>query len=60
MPGLSNIWVPSIRKRIDMLATGIKIPIGVKVTGADLGAIDRVVPAVYALMRRRRAETGDA
>ncbi|HPO17719.1 MAG TPA: efflux RND transporter permease subunit [Rubrivivax sp.] len=42
VPGLSNIWVPPIRNRIDMLATGIKSPIGVKVTGADLGAIDRV------------------
>ncbi|MBN8492043.1 MAG: efflux RND transporter permease subunit [Burkholderiales bacterium] len=42
VPGLSNIWVPPIRNRIDMLATGIKSPIGVKVTGADLDAIDRV------------------
>ena len=32
VPGLSNIWVPPIRNRIDMLATGIKSPIGVKVT----------------------------
>jgi Cu(I)/Ag(I) efflux system membrane protein CusA/SilA len=31
VPGLSNIWVPPIRNRIDMLATGIKSPIGVKV-----------------------------
>mgnify|MGYP000002152160 CR=1 FL=1 len=42
VPGLSNLWVPPIRNRIDMLATGIKSPIGVKVTGADLAAIDRV------------------
>jgi len=42
VPGLSNIWVPPIRNRIDMLATGIKSPIGVKVSGADLAAIDRV------------------
>jgi Cu(I)/Ag(I) efflux system membrane protein CusA/SilA len=33
VPGLSNIWVPPIRNRIDMLATGIKSPIGVKVSG---------------------------
>ena len=32
IPGLSNIWIPPIRNRIDMLATGIKSPIGVKVT----------------------------
>ncbi len=35
VPGLTNIWVPPIRNRIDMLATGIKSPVGVKVTGAD-------------------------
>ena len=36
VPGLSNIWVPPIRNRIDMLATGIKSPVGVKVAGTDL------------------------
>jgi Cu(I)/Ag(I) efflux system membrane protein CusA/SilA len=41
VPGLSNIWVPPIRNRIDMLATGIKSPVGVKVAGADLATIDR-------------------
>ncbi|MBC7503014.1 MAG: efflux RND transporter permease subunit, partial [Herminiimonas sp.] len=42
VPGLSNIWVPPIRNRIDMLATGIKSPVGVKVAGADLKEIDRI------------------
>jgi copper/silver efflux system protein len=42
VPGLSNLFVPPIRNRIDMLATGIKSPIGVKVTGTDLATIDRV------------------
>ncbi len=42
VPGLSNIWVPPIRNRIDMLATGIKSPIGVKISGSELAAIDRV------------------
>ena len=42
VPGLSNIWVPPIRNRIDMLATGIKSPVGVKVAGADLAVIDRI------------------
>lgn len=46
IPGLSNIWIPPIRNRIDMLATGIKSPIGVKVTGNDLGVIDRIVAEV--------------
>ncbi|MEP6472681.1 MAG: CusA/CzcA family heavy metal efflux RND transporter, partial [Gemmatimonadota bacterium] len=42
VPGLANIWVPPIRNRIDMLATGIKSPIGVKVAGADLAQVDRI------------------
>jgi Cu(I)/Ag(I) efflux system membrane protein CusA/SilA len=42
LPGLANIWVPPIRNRIDMLATGIKSPVGVKVSGPDLAVIDRV------------------
>ncbi|WOB10847.1 efflux RND transporter permease subunit [Piscinibacter gummiphilus] len=46
IPGLTNIWIPPIRNRIDMLATGIKSPIGVKVSGVDLLAIDRVTAQV--------------
>jgi Cu(I)/Ag(I) efflux system membrane protein CusA/SilA len=42
VPGLSNIWVPPIRNRIDMLATGIKSPVGVKVAGTDLAEIERI------------------
>jgi Cu(I)/Ag(I) efflux system membrane protein CusA/SilA len=51
VPGLSNIWIPPIRNRIDMLATGIKSPIGVKVSGADLAAIDRVAAQVQAVAK---------
>jgi Cu(I)/Ag(I) efflux system membrane protein CusA/SilA len=46
LPGLANVWVPPIRNRIDMLATGIKSPVGVKVSGTDLMVIDRVAAAV--------------
>src|SRR3546814_1650972 len=46
VPGLANIWVPPIRNRIDMLATGIKSPIGVKVSGASLKDIDRVAQSI--------------
>jgi Cu(I)/Ag(I) efflux system membrane protein CusA/SilA len=42
VPGLANVWVPPIRNRIDMLATGIKSPIGIKLAGASLETIDRV------------------
>ena len=46
IPGLSNVWVPPIRNRIDMLATGIKSPVGVKIAGADLAEIDRIAGEV--------------
>jgi len=46
VPGLSNIWVPPIRNRIDMLATGIKSPVGVKVAGTDLKEIDRIASEI--------------
>jgi Cu(I)/Ag(I) efflux system membrane protein CusA/SilA len=42
VPGLANVWVPPIRNRIDMLATGIKSPIGVKVSGSNLAELDRI------------------
>src|SRR6266498_3608694 len=46
VPGLSNIWVPPIRNRIDMLATGIKSPIGIKVAGTDLAEVNRLTRAI--------------
>jgi Cu(I)/Ag(I) efflux system membrane protein CusA/SilA len=46
VPGLTNIWVPPIRNRIDMLATGIKSPVGIKVSGASLQEIDRITAAI--------------
>ena len=51
VPGLTNIWVPPIRNRIDMLATGIKSPVGVKVSGTDLQIIDRVARQVESAVR---------
>ena len=46
VPGLTNVWVPPIRNRIDMLATGIKSPIGVKVSGTDITQLDRIAQQV--------------
>jgi Cu(I)/Ag(I) efflux system membrane protein CusA/SilA len=46
VPGLSNIWVPPIRNRVDMLATGIKSPVGIKVAGTDLAEIDKATAAI--------------
>lgn len=50
--GLSNIWVPPIRNRIDMLATGIKSPVGVKVAGASLQEIDRITGEIERAVKR--------
>ena len=51
VPGLANFWIPPIRNRIDMLATGIKSPIGVKVSGANLDEIDRVAREIEGVAR---------
>ncbi|MEP4148096.1 MAG: efflux RND transporter permease subunit [Halioglobus sp.] len=42
IPGLTNAWVMPIKTRIDMLATGIKTPVGIKVAGPDLGVIQTI------------------
>lgn len=42
IPGISNIWVMPIKNRIDMLATGIKTPVGLKVAGSDLNVIQKI------------------
>ncbi|MES2136348.1 MAG: CusA/CzcA family heavy metal efflux RND transporter [Pseudomonadota bacterium] len=42
IPGLANAFIPPIRNRIDMLATGIKTPVGVKITGPDLDTLQRL------------------
>jgi Cu(I)/Ag(I) efflux system membrane protein CusA/SilA len=51
VPGLTNVWVPPIRNRIDMLATGIKSPIGVKVAGANLDDIDAIAHQIEQVAR---------
>ena len=52
VPGLSNIWVPPIRNRIDMLATGIKSPVGVKVSGTKLEEIDRIAADIERVVKQ--------
>jgi copper/silver efflux system protein len=51
IPGLANIWVPPIRNRIDMLATGIKSPVGVKVAGADIRVLEEVATRIEQVVR---------
>ncbi len=51
VPGLTNVWVPPIRNRIDMLSTGIKTPVGVKVSGADLQQIEAITTQIENAVR---------
>lgn len=52
VPGLANLWIPPIRNRIDMLATGIKSPIGIKVSGSDLRRIDALTQKIEQVARQ--------
>jgi Cu(I)/Ag(I) efflux system membrane protein CusA/SilA len=51
IPGLSNLWVQPIRNRIDMLSTGIKSPVGIKVAGPDLKVIDKIGSQIEGIVR---------
>ncbi len=51
-PGVANAWTMPIKARLDMLATGIRTPIGVKIFGRDLGEIERLARQVEAVLKR--------
>jgi copper/silver efflux system protein len=51
IPGLSNLWVQPIRNRIDMLSTGIKSPVGIKVAGPDLQVIEKLGEQIEATIK---------
>lgn len=51
VPGLTNLFVPPIRNRIDMLSTGIKSPIGLKVLGTDLTTLQTVADRIEAVAK---------
>ena len=51
LPGITNAWVWPIKTRIDMLATGIKTPVGVKIAGADLGVIQQIGKEIEDVLR---------
>src|SRR3974390_59728 len=50
-PGLNNAWTMPIKTRIDMLATGIKTPVGIKIAGSDLAELERVAAEVEAVVK---------
>lgn len=51
VPGIANVWVPPIRNRLDMLATGIKSPIGIKVNGNNLAEIEKTAEEIERIVR---------
>ncbi|OWK24021.1 hypothetical protein AJ87_27070 [Rhizobium yanglingense] len=50
-PGVSNAWTMPIRARIDMLSTGIRTPVGVKVYGTDLGEMEKVARQIESVLK---------
>ena len=51
LPGIANVWVPPIRNRLDMLATGIKSPVGIKVNGNNIADIERVAQQIEQVVK---------
>jgi Cu(I)/Ag(I) efflux system membrane protein CusA/SilA len=51
MPGISNAWTMPIKARLDMLSTGIRTPIGIKVFGNNLGELDQLAKEIEAVIR---------
>ncbi len=51
IPGLTNAWTMPIRSRIDMLSTGIRTPVGIKIAGPDLAALERLGREIESVVR---------
>jgi Cu(I)/Ag(I) efflux system membrane protein CusA/SilA len=51
IPGLNNAWTMPIKTRIDMLATGIKTPVGIKIAGPDLAQLERIASEVETVVK---------
>ncbi|EEP92132.1 Heavy metal efflux pump, CzcA family [Yersinia kristensenii ATCC 33638] len=52
VPGIANLWVPPIRNRLDMLSTGIKSPVGIKVNGKNVQQIEQVAQKIEQVVRK--------
>ncbi|RJF56326.1 efflux RND transporter permease subunit [Serratia inhibens] len=52
VPGIANVWVPPIRNRLDMLATGIKSPVGIKVNGNNMADIERISGQIEQMVKQ--------
>ena len=54
LPGVSNAWTMPIKSRIDMLTTGVRTPVGIKIFGADTAAIERIGMELESLLPKVR------
>jgi Cu(I)/Ag(I) efflux system membrane protein CusA/SilA len=52
LPGISNAWTMPIKGRLDMLSTGIRTPVGIKVSGADLKTIEQTAREIEAVVQK--------
>jgi Cu(I)/Ag(I) efflux system membrane protein CusA/SilA len=50
LPGVSNAWTMPVKARIDMLTTGVRTPVGIKIYGADIGTIERIGTQIEAIL----------
>jgi len=57
VPGLSNVWIMPIRNRLDMLSTGIKTPVGIKVAGPDLNVISKIGEDIEKVLKKVEGTT---
>lgn len=57
LPGITNAWVMPIKTRIDMLATGIKTPVGIKIAGPDLFVIQRIGQQLEIILKEVKGTT---
>src|SRR5438093_798912 len=58
IPGLTNAWPMPIKTRIDMLATGIKTPVGIKVAGPNLAELERIASEIEVVVRQVPGTSG--
>jgi Cu(I)/Ag(I) efflux system membrane protein CusA/SilA len=58
VPGVTNAWTMPIKGRIDMLSTGLRTPVGLKISGADLSTMEQVGTSVETLLSRVKGTRG--
>jgi copper/silver efflux system protein len=58
VPGITNAWTMPVKGRIDMLTTGMRTPVGLKISGPDLGTIEQIGTSIEALLPRVKGTRG--